>query len=408
MPAVTARQVLDACRLLAGFSEEPGRTTRTFLSSPMREVHAYLGAWMQRAGMSVRVDDAGNLRGRYRASSLGKPTLYIGSHLDTVPDAGAFDGVLGVVLAIALVDRLEQQPLPFSIEVVGFSEEEGVRFGVPFIGSRALAGTLDADLIGRTDAHGRSVADAIRDYGLDPSRVGAARAGDDALGYFEFHIEQGPVLDDLGIPLGVVSTIAGQTRLTATFTGSTNHAGTTPMAARRDALAGAAEWVGAVEALAQRTPGLVATVGRLLAQPGSTNVVAGVCDASLDVRHGSDTARAAAVEALLHTAQQIAARRQLRLRWNTHLDQRAVAMNPALVTTLERAVAAQGLPVHHMESGAGHDAMIMAARMPVAMLFLRSPQGISHHPDETVIEGDVAAALVAGLAFLEDLAGAHA
>jgi allantoate deiminase len=408
MPAAKAREVIDGCRLLAGFSEEPGRTTRTFLSLPMRDVHAYLGEWMRRGGMSVRVDDAGNLRGVYPASSPGRPRLLIGSHLDTVPNAGAFDGVLGVVLAVALVELLEQQPLPFSIEVVGFSEEEGVRFGVPFIGSRALAGTIDTDLLERADAHGRSVADAIRAYGLDPSCLPNARADDDAIGYLEFHIEQGPVLDDLAIPLGVVTTVVGQSRLTVTFTGSTNHAGTTPMHARRDAVAGAAEWITAVEGLAQRTPGLVATVGRVLASPGATNVVAGRCEASLDVRHASDDARAAAVEALRHTAQQISSRRQLSVHWDTHLDQRSVAMSPALVAALERAVAAQGVPVHPIDSGAGHDAMIMATRMPAAMLFLRSPRGISHHPDEAVIEGDVAAALGAGLAFLEDLAGSHA
>jgi allantoate deiminase len=407
MPA-TAREIIDACRLLAGFSEEPGRTTRTFLSPPMRDVHAYLGAWMQRAGMSVRVDEAGNLRGVYPASSPGSPRLFIGSHLDTVPNAGAFDGVLGVVLAITLVDLLDRQPLLFSIEVVGFSEEEGVRFGIPFIGSRALAGTIDADLLERVDAHGRSVADAIRDYGLDPSCLPNARADADALGYLEFHIEQGPVLDDLTIPLGIVNTIVGQSRLTATFTGSTNHAGTTPMHARRDAVAGAAEWITTVEALAQRTPGLITTVGRVLARPGATNAVAGLCEASLDVRHASDEARGTAVETLCQAAQQIASRRQLSVHWDTHLDQRSVAMNPALVATLERAVRAQGVPVHRIDSGAGHDAMIMATRMPAAMLFLRSPRGISHHPDEAVIEGDVAAALAAGLAFLEDLARSRA
>jgi allantoate deiminase len=407
MPAAPAREVINGCRVLAGFSEESGRTTRTFLSPPMRDVHAYLGDWMQRGGMSVRVDDAGNLRGVYPASSSGRPRLFIGSHLDSVPNAGAFDGVLGVVLGIALVELLERQPLPFSIEVVGFSEEEGVRFGVPFIGSRALAGTIDANLLGHVDAHGRSVADVIRDYGLDPSCLPDARAGDDALGYLEFHIEQGPVLDGLVIPLGIVTTIVGQSRLTATFAGSTNHAGTTPMHARRDAVAGAAEWIAAVEALARGTPGLVATVGRVLARPGAANVVAGLCEASLDVRHASDDARAAAVETLRHSAQQIAARRQLSVHWDAHLDQRSVAMNPALVAGLERAVAARGVPVHRIDSGAGHDAMIMAARMPVAMLFVRSPGGISHHPDEAVIEEDVAAALSTGLAFLEDLAEAH-
>jgi allantoate deiminase len=312
------------------------------------------------------------------------------------------------VLAIALVELLEHRPLPFSIEVVGFSEEEGVRFGVPFIGSRALAGTLDADLLRRVDANGRSVADAIRDFGLDPSCVGNARVDAGALGYLEFHIEQGPVLDQLAVPVGVVSSIVGQSRLTATFTGSANHAGTTPMAARRDAVAGAAEWIAAVEALALRTPGLVATVGRVLTRPGATNVIAGVCEASLDIRHASDDMRETAVESLGRTAHQIASRRQLTVRFDTQLDQASVAMSPTLMTTLERAVAAQGLPLHRIDSGAGHDAMIMAARMPVAMLFLRSPGGISHHPDETVLEEDVVAALGTGLAFLNELAEAHA
>jgi allantoate deiminase len=404
MLARRAREVIDSCRRLAGFSEAPGRTTRTFLSPPMREVHAYLESSMQRSGMSVHVDNAGNLRGVYPASSPDSPRLFIGSHLDTVLDAGAFDGVLGVVLAVALVDLLQRRPLPFSIEVVGFSEEEGVRFGVPFIGSRALTGTLDAEVLGRLDSAGRSVADAIRDYGLDPSCILSARIEGEALGYLEFHIEQGPVLDSLGVPLGIVTAITGQSRLAATFIGSASHAGTTPMHARRDALAGAAEWIGAVEALAQRTAGLVATVGRLRARPGAGNVVAGLCEASLDVRHASDDARATAVERLRLTAHEIAARRGLSVRFDTCLDQPSVPMSTALVAALERAVTAQGLPLHRLDSGAGHDAMILAGRMPVAMLFLRSPGSVSHHPDEAVNEGDVAAALGAGLAFLDELA----
>ena len=408
MLASQAREVIDRCRLLAGFSEQPGRTTRTFLSPPMRDVHAFLGSWMQRVGMTVQVDNAGNLRGVYPAASAGAPRLFMGSHLDTVYDAGAFDGVLGVCLAVALVDLLQHRLLPFSIEVVGFSEEEGVRFGVPFIGSRALAGTLDADLLGRVDSSGRSVTDAIRDFGLDPSCIANARVDDQALGYLEFHIEQGPVLDSLSVPLGIVNAIAGQSRLAVTFTGTASHAGTTPMHARRDAVAGAAEWISGVETVARRTPGLVATVGHLRARPGAANVVAGVCEASLDVRHVSNDARVTAVETLRWSAHQIGARRDLSVHIETHLDQPSVSMNAALVAALERAVAAQGLPIHRIDSGAGHDAMILAGRMPAAMLFLRSPGGISHHPDEAVAEDDVAAALRTGMAFLDDLAGARA
>jgi allantoate deiminase len=408
MLATKAREVVQCCRLLAEYSEEPGCTTRTFLSPPMREVHAHLRAWMERIGMAVRLDDAGNLRGVYPGSSPNGTRLFIGSHLDTVPHAGAFDGVLGVVLAVALVDLLEGHPLPFAIEVVGFSDEEGVRFGTPFIGSRALAGFADEEFLSHRDAQGRSIGDAIGDYGLDPSCVARARADGDAIGYLEFHIEQGPVLENLGLPLGVVDAIVGQSRLSVTFTGSAGHAGTTPMSARRDALAGAAEWMTAVESIARDRKGLVATVGRIDAQPGVSNVIAGSCELSLDVRHAEDGVRTTAVAVMLDAARLIAERRGLDPGWTKHLDQPSVAMNRHLAAMLERGVAAQGFPIHRMSSGAGHDAMIMAARMPAAMLFLRSPGGISHHPDEAVLEDDVAAALAVGRAVLEDIAGTRA
>lgn len=391
-----AREVVHCCRLLAGYSEEAGVTTRTFLSAPMRDVHAHLTAWMTRCGMTAGIDHAGNLRGVYSGSSSHAPRLYIGSHLDTVAHAGAFDGVLGVVLAVALVDLLAGRRLPFAIEIVGFSEEEGVRFGVPFIGSRALAGTVDEALLHRRDARGRTVSDVIRDFGLDPSCIGESRVNEEAIGYLEFHIEQGPLLDELGLPLGIVDRIVGQSRLAVVFTGSANHAGTTPMHARRDALAAAAEWIVAIEAIANERSGLVATVGRIEAIPGAANVIAGQCEASLDVRHPEDDVRAAAVTRMLERARQIASRRRLDVRWDVWLDQPSTAMSSGLIATLEHAVMRTGLPVHHMSSGAGHDAMVMAARMPAAMLFLRSPNGISHHPDETVLEDDVSAALKVG------------
>ena len=396
MLAQKAREVVRCCRLLAGYSEEAGVTTRTFLSAPMRDVHAHITAWMQRCGMTVSIDHAGNLRGLYPAASSHAPRLLIGSHLDTVAHAGAFDGVLGVVLAVALVDLMDGRQLPFAIEVVGLSEEEGVRFGVPFIGSRALVGSVDDALLGRRDAQGRSVSEAIRDFGLDPSCIGESRANEDVIGYLEFHIEQGPLLDRLGLPLGIVDRIVGQSRLGVVFTGSANHAGTTPMDARRDALAAAAEWIVAVEAIANDVSALVATVGRIEAVPGATNVIAGRCEASLDVRHPRDDVRADAVARMLERARQIASRRQIDVRWDAWLDQPSTAMSPDLIATLERAILRSGLPVHHMSSGSGHDAMVMATRMPAAMLFLRSPNGLSHHPDETVLEDDVTAALMVG------------
>jgi allantoate deiminase len=373
----------------------------------MRCVHADLRASMEQAGMSVRVDAAGNLRGYYDGLAAEAPKLIVGSHLDTVPHAGAFDGILGVVLGIALVKALGGRRLGFGIEVVGFSEEEGVRFGLPFIGSRALAGTLDDALLAKRDVEGRSVAEAIREFGLNPTAIGEACVTGEALGYLEFHIEQGPLLESLELPLGVVTSIAGQSRLEVKFEGKANHAGTTPMHLRRDALTGASEWIGAVERGAAAIPSLVATVGKIEAQPGAGNVIAGSVRMSLDVRHTEDDVRAAAVKNLLDLARQIAGRRGLVASSELRLDQAAVAMDARLIEMLGCAARTSGFVDHRMYSGAGHDAMVMAERMPAAMLFLRSPGGISHHPDEAVLEADVAAALATGLKFVDLLERAN-
>jgi allantoate deiminase len=388
-----ANAAIARCRWIASQSESPANTTRTFLSPPMREVHQNLRSWMESCGMSVHIDNAGNLRG-----TIGDgPRLILASHLDTVPDAGAFDGILGVVLAITLVEVLGDRKLPYTLEVVGFSEEEGVRFGIPFIGSRALIGDA-ADLLAFTDPQGISVANAIRDYGLDPDQITDAKT--DAAAYLEFHIEQGPVLESLGLPLAVVDAIAGQSRLDLTFTGHSNHAGTTPMHLRRDALAAAAEWVCQVEKAALSTPGLVATVGHIEASPNARNAINGHVLASLDLRHAEDSIRLANVERHLLEAQSIAARRNLSLSYKQNLDQAAVQMDANLAKALADAVTSTGHALHRITSGAGHDAMIVARRIPAAMLFLRSPGGISHHPDENVIVEDVAAALEAGMHFL--------
>lgn len=387
-------EVIARCRALAECTEEPGFTTRTFLSPPMHEVHARLRGWMEQPGMQVRIDPAGNLRGVYAASRTDAPRLYLGSHLDTVPHAGAFDGILGVVLGVALVEQLRGRRLKFDIEVVGFSEEEGVRFGIPFLGSRAFISEPVRD--SRVD-------DAISAFGLDPSKIVEAQADPGALGYLEFHIEQGPVLEDLGLPLAVVDAIVGQSRHEVRFEGQANHAGTTPMRLRRDALAAASEWITAVEREARATEGLVATVGRLDARPGAVNVIAGSAHASLDVRHPDDGVRRAAVEHLLGCAGQIGRHREVSVAWEQRLDQPAVLMDSNLSKMLEHALVDSGHAAHHLASGAGHDAMIVARRMPVGMLFLRSPRGISHHPDETVLPEDVSAALAVGARFLERL-----
>jgi allantoate deiminase len=399
-----AKEAVERCEKLAGFSETPGSIRRTFLSPPMRDCHREIARWLDPLGVKTRIDAAGNFRGFYPGEEPDSSRLLIGSHLDTVPDAGAYDGVLGVVLGVALLEALGGKRLPFGIEVVGFSEEEGVRFAAPFIGSRALVGRLDEELLRRKDGRGASVREAIEEFGLNPREIPAAALGDDILGYVEFHIEQGPVLEQLGRPLGVVEAIAGQSRLEFKFTGRANQAGTTPMHLRQDAIAGAAEWIVEVEREAKQTPGLVATVGQFEAKPGATNVIAGEARLTLDLRHGSDDVRIRALENMIRKAEETAQRRGLSVRNNTQMNQSAVKMDPFLVRQAEEAVRRAGCEPHMMVSGAGHDAMILAEKVPAAMIFLRTPGGISHNPAETVNVEDVAKALESGLHLLDLLA----
>jgi allantoate deiminase len=399
-----AEEAIARCRKLAAFSEDPGGTRRTFLSPPMRDCHREVSSWMNALGMSVSVDAVGNLRGLYPGSSFAAPRLLIGSHLDTVPNAGAFDGILGVMLAVGVVKSLHGEKLPLAIEVIGFSEEEGVRFRVPFIGSRALVGRVDEELLGRKDERGISVRKAIQDFGLNPNDVSKAALRSDDLGYLEFHIEQGPLLESLGLPLGVVEAIVGQNRLEFIFSGQANHAGTTPMNLRRDALAATAEWIVSVEASARNTPGLVATVGLVEAKPGATNVIAGESRATLDIRHASDRARSEALDELIRQAESIVERRGLTVQWRTMLAQNAVAMDPFLTEQISHTLEQSGCVPRRMASGAGHDAMILAEKIPAAMIFLRTPGGISHDPAESVHLDDVAKALECGHHLLAQLA----
>lgn len=354
--------------------------------------------------MQVEQDAVGNLRGLYNGSEALMKRLIIASHLDTVPNAGAFDGVLGVIMGLAIVESLGGERLPFAIEVIGFSEEEGVRFGLPFLGSRALTGSLDEKTLEtREVAGGATIRQAIRDFGLDPLQLSQAATIDHAGAYLEFHIEQGPVLANLGSALGLVTAIVGQSRACIDFHGKANHAGTTPMTARHDALCAAAEWISAVETLGLAIEGLVATVGRLAVKPGAANVIPGQASATLDVRHVSDEIRQRACSQLLESARRIASIRSLEVETKVILQQDALYMNDILTTMAEKAIQKSGIAPHRMTSGAGHDAMIVAPRLPSAMIFLRSPNGVSHHPDETVLVEDVGLALHAGSQFLKDL-----
>lgn len=399
-----AEEVLARCRKLATFSEDSGSLRRTFLSAPMRDVHREIGTWLQPLGIMLQIDAVGNLRALYQATEPAAPRLLIGSHLDTVPNAGAFDGILGVVLAIALLKGLNGRRLPYAIEIVGFSDEEGVRFATPFLGSRALVARFDDNLLDRHDSQGISVRKAIQDFGLRPERIGDAVLGHNVCAYLEFHIEQGPVLESLALPLGVVDAVAGQSRLEFIFKGRANHAGTTPMNMRFDALSGAAEWITAVERIAGSNPDLVATVGTVQAKPGAVNVIAGEARLSLDVRHPSDDIRMRAVEELIRDAQAIACRRGLTVSWKEHMNQRAVQLDPELIAQIEEAIRKSGCKPHRMVSGAGHDAMILAERVPAGIVFLRTPGGISHDPAESVLVDDVAIAIECGCHLLDQFA----
>ena len=370
----------------------------------MHDCHREIARWMEPLGVKIRIDAAGNLRGVYPAAQPNAPRFLIGSHLDTVPNAGAYDGILGVVLAVVLLEELKGRKLPFAIEVLGFSEEEGVRFGTPFIGSRALVARLDQQLLDVRDSLGISVRSVIENFGLDPKMIPQAELGDGTLGYLEFHIEQGPVLEKLNQPIAAVEAIAGQSRLEFTFSGRANHAGTTPMHLRCDALAGAADWIGMVELLAKEIPGLVATVGRIEVKPGVANVIPAEARLTLDVRHSSDDVRTRATGDLIRGAQEISARRELVVQQSTLLNQPAVAMEPFLIGQIENAISMAGCRPFRMVSGAGHDAMIMAEKVPSAMIFLRTPGGVSHDPAESVAVNDVEKAIQCGLHLLDQLA----
>lgn len=402
-----AARVIERCRELATITDVAGETTRTFLSTAMRRANDLVSTWMTELGLSVTTDNAGNLRGVRTAAHADAKTLVLASHLDTVPNAGAFDGPLGVLMALAVVQRLGDTQLPFHVQVIAFSEEEGVRFGAPFLGSRALAGTLDDMLLGRTDSHGIAAREAIRRYGLDVADLASAVL-QRPLAYLEFHIEQGPALESEGLPLGIVETIAGQSRYELIFTGQANHAGTTPMPLRHDAMAAAAAWIAEVERVATTTATLVATVGSVQTVPGIGNVIAGEVRATLDVRSPIDTTREDAVAHLLEFAVQCGAQRGVTVATSLRMQQAAVPMDRDLLSLLEDAVTTAGVPVRRMTSGAGHDAMAVASHMPAAMLFLRSPGGISHHPDEDVLPADVQLGLDAGLAFVHALAAREA
>ncbi len=397
--SITAR--IDA---LARFTDEPGVLTRLYLSPAHRKAADQVMAWMRDAGMAVHCDAVGTVIGRYEATKLGAPALMLGSHIDTVRDAGRFDGNLGVLTAIAVVEHLhaERRRLPFAIEVVAFGDEEGVRFPSTLGGSRALAGQFEPKLLDEVDQNGVTRRQALLNFGCDPNAiVSEARKAKDCLGYIEVHIEQGPVLEAEDAPVAVVTAINGASRGTVKVTGESGHAGTVPMALRHDALAAAAEMVLAVEATGTRGAELVATVGRLEVANGATNTVAGSVTLTLDVRSSSDMIRKAAVHGIEKSIGKIAKTRGVTAKVAMTYDAPAAISDARLSKHLAAAITAMGYKPRSMPSGAGHDAMAFAGKIPFSMLFVRCKGGISHNPAEFASPADIDVAARVLLEFVE-------
>ena len=388
---LNARRIMDRCDSLARHTEHAGKLTRICFSKEQRAASDEVLGWMRRAGMQAHLDAIGNVMGRYEGVQAGLPSLLLGSHLDTVRDAGRYDGMLGVIVAIECVQAFADcgKRFPFAIEIAGFCDEEGVRFGTTLLGSRALAGSFDIEALEARDRDGATLAQALRDFGLDPLAIGsAAKRKSDIHAFVELHIEQGPVLESLGLPLGVVTAINGFSRLRVKLAGRAGHAGTVPMNLRRDALAAAAECVLAVERIAQGVPDLVATVGRLEVSPGAINVIPGEVSFTMDIRSPSDSIRGETVLAIIDTIQSCAKKRQIEMDIETRQEQKVATCATWLTTQLEQAVSTECDKVHRLPSGAGHDGMAMQAITDIAMLFVRCKEGISHHPAEAITEAD--------------------
>jgi allantoate deiminase len=385
-------EIVGRIDALAAISQTPEHLTRIFLTREHRAAADLILGWMREAGMSAHLDAIGNVCGRYEGEVAGAPCLMLGSHYDTVRDAGKWDGPLGLITAISCVAELNRRGkrLPFAIEVVGFADEEGVRFASTLLGSRAVAGTFDEGVLNVRDQSGTSLREALRAFGLDPDHVGAAaRVRRELLAYLELHIEQGPVLEQQNLPVGVVTAIAGATRLAARLTGMAGHAGTVPMALRRDALAGASECIAAIEAFCRTdTSGLVGTVGYIHAMPGATNVIPGQTSFTIDIRAPTDMHRKRAVADIVRQIETIARRRELALQLDITHENRTAPCAPWLRAQVADGISAEGFAVFELPSGAGHDGMAMIDIADIGMIFVRCRGGVSHHPDEHVEHAD--------------------
>jgi len=390
-----ADEVMQRCDELGCISQSSTYLDRRYLSREHMQANEQVSVWMQQAGMQTWQDAVGNVWGRYQSAAPDAKRLVLGSHLDTVINGGKYDGMLGVIAPIALIDMFtaQQIELPFHVDIVGFCDEEGTRFGTTLLGSRALTGHWQSQWASLCDENEISLRQAMLDVGLDFDRVLTSKLDPDSLvGYLELHIEQGPVLEEHNLPTGIVSGIAGAKRMQLTVKGMAGHAGTVPMNMRQDALVGASTMIIAIEKIAQQA-GIVATVGTIENRPNAVNVISGQTTFSLDIRSDDDALRDATLAQIIQTCEQLAETHQLQLSYTLTHDAPAVLCHPPFIHALKTATKQAGITPLTLLSGAGHDAMAMADICPIAMLFTRCDKGISHHPAEAINSSDVAASL---------------
>ncbi|ALW83645.1 Zn-dependent hydrolase [Hymenobacter sedentarius] len=406
-----AEQIMQRIHELAAISEDEPGVTRTFGTPAFLEGRDLVQSWMEAAGLLTRVDGIGNLRARLESQNPDAKTFVLASHIDTVVNAGKFDGPLGVLTGLDLLEQLISQraDLPFHIELIAFSDEEGVRFHTTYLGSEVVTGAFDHAMLARRDENGVTLDQALEIMGGDASQLALdAIPAAEWLGYFEMHIEQGPVLWERNVPVALVTAIAGQQRVELTFRGMAGHAGTVPMNMRQDALCAAAEFVLTAEQFAQaHGQGLVATVGKLSISNSASNVIPGEVTCTLDLRSDNQAQLADAYKALLNFAEGLAAQRNVELVWKLVQQTAPVACSQPLNDLLIQAIAESGYETISLVSGAGHDAVPVSAVAPATMMFIRCYKGISHNPLENVELADLAAAIAVAERFIHQLRMKH-
>lgn len=391
LPAGTGELMMQRIEQLAAFSESENTLTRRFATPEHRKANDLVASWMTQAGMSVHEDAIGNIIGRYEGQVPGARAIVLGSHLDTVVMAGKYDGMLGVLCGLACVEQLAHsgQRLPEAIEVIGFADEEGVRYQSTFLGSRAVTGEFDFTQLDREDKDGISMRDALIEFGKNPDELaGAVRQPKDIAAYLEVHIEQGPVLEREGLGVGVVTAIAGATRMVITITGEAGHAGTVPMNLRRDALAAAAQCIVGIERICTGPAHLVGTVGSIQAQPGAGNVIPGRVEFTIDIRSAEDAVRKQAVTAIIDHLHEVCGQRHLEITIDTVHDESSEECDKGLIGHISDAIARCQPRVLELPSGAGHDVMVMSHLTPSGLIFVRCAGGISHNPAESITMED--------------------